>query len=244
VAADPSLRADLFGDVARPRARFTDPPSHRARFTHSSAFVELLTPSAHTRDLVWEVTGLASRVGLLRRPYDPFDHFVEPFAGEWATVYRCGDVLDNVAAGLADVATSLGEAAERRLPQVWTGNAAATCVAHLLALARHLALAEAPVTRLAARYRRCAETVHAVGELAAGVAGELMDRCVWLLLAVASRGAPDAAALVAELRAVAVVVGRAVAFRERGRAAVRTHRAWCDAFTVGPGGAVRPRLSS
>ena len=97
---------------------------------YQPSWFDLLSPTSLARDAIWKLTGVAARVGILDRAYDPFEFIVCPFVGDWAGLLRCAEVFDHVADLLRDEARALN-GADAMVAEVWTGNAAAMCRANL-----------------------------------------------------------------------------------------------------------------
>jgi hypothetical protein len=173
-AVSQHLGPDVFSDRANPTSSLVKPADHNADFPYQPSWYDLLSPTSMARDLVWKLTGIAAHLGVLDRPYDPFEWFVEPYVGDWAGLLRAAEVFEHVAACLDGETAQLTQAGTA-VTQVWHGNAAGLCAANLSAFQSRLAGGAAPLRDLAGVYRQVAAGVHDNGEMMATAIMSLFD---------------------------------------------------------------------
>lgn len=167
---------EVFNDRSDATAALLAPADHRADMPYQPSWYDLLSPTSLVRDLIWKLTSMAAKLGVLDRPYDAFEFFVDPYVGDWAGLLRCAEVFDHVADFLAAEAGDLDYAASET-PQVWHGNAAGLCVTNLGSFRAIVADGSAPLRDLAKAYRSVANGVHDNEELMSTALTSLFD-CV------------------------------------------------------------------
>jgi hypothetical protein len=229
--ADPSAAAAIFEDGAEPSAHLRPPPDYTSRFPYQPDYTDLVSPSSVGRDAVWCVTSLAAKFGLLDRGYDPFEAFVKPVSGDWAGLYACGDVFDNLALELAESGGSVA-AATRPLDQVWTGNAADGCGRFLDHFGHTLAASTGPLSAIAKEYRAAAQGAADLGELIGTLLSELLDHTAFALLNATTEGAFTLPQLLDDLRVVVRAVKKLIDMVSAVDATLTALQASLNAFGI------------
>lgn len=195
----------LFTDDAEPVDLLVRPPDHHADHPLHMRWTDVLSPTSLARDVVWEATTLATDVGVLDRPYDPFMEWVKPWLGDWAGLRACADVFTAVAAATSVMALNVRHGA-LSAQAVWTGNAADGCVRSMAKLHSTLAATPDPLRRIADEYRHAAEEVHRLSEACAGLVVEIVDLALMILLEA------QAAAATIETVVGPIVLGAVIAY--------------------------------
>jgi hypothetical protein len=165
---------ELFGDRVDATTALLAPADHRADMPYQPSWFDLLSPTSMARDLIWKLTNVAAKLGIVDRPYDPFEFFVDPYVGDWAGLLKCAEVFDNVADFLTAEAGELDYAATET-SQVWHGNAAGLCIVNLDGFKAIVADGSQPLRDLAKAYRSVAIGVHDNEELMSTALTSLFD---------------------------------------------------------------------
>ena len=196
-AVDPDLlvlRADpldppvaLFTDVARPTDVLTAPPSHGGEERDPVNFLrEPFSLGRTLRELVWELTSLATRLGWCDRPVDVFAELVRPVMGDWPALLRFADVVTNVGRACSMINQNLVEN-EINVREVWKGEASDACQAHVRLFGRSHLETQQWVDQIAGCYRQAGTGVCALNQKLGDALVRLTD------LALAALAAAEAA---------------------------------------------------
>ncbi len=175
--AERNLGPEIFDDRDHPAADLPVPADHHGDMPYKPGWFDLLSPTSLARDAVWELTGLAARMGILDRAYDPFELIVCPLVGDWAGLLRCAEVFDHVADFVHDEARVI-RGVELMVPEVWTGRAAAACRANLGDFSVALGAGQDPLRSAATAYREIAVGVHDNADLLGTVVTEIADLAI------------------------------------------------------------------
>jgi hypothetical protein len=208
---DPTISAHLADQSAGPEI-FADPsclalqppPDYESEFPYEPEWYDLLSPTSIARDVVWYVTSLLAKLGLLPEPCDPYETFTRPLCGDWAGLERVSFALTEVARALSYVSARIDTEAGA-LDRVWTGHAASNCRSALLRFAHDLHPAVDIAVQIAADYHEVAVTARTQGKALGTAVSTLVDLC-------ASLGVETGAELAAE------TLGDASAVRRLGEA--------------------------
>ncbi len=209
VIADPAAGPELFGDRVAPAGNYRPPPDRHGRFPYRPQWSDMFSQASLARDTVWEATVIATRLGLLDRPLDPYEALVAPLSGDWAGLYACGDVLDAIAAALDGCARSLADCSTG-IGRIWTGQAATGCSLGLARFGATLGTAAGSARDIGTMYRSVAQGVHANAELLGEVVTALIDHAVGVAETIGSGGLLAPVAATSAVRSVAVLAVRAV----------------------------------
>lgn len=147
--------AGAFQDVAKPASHYKPPKDYNEEMPYQPHWSDLASPTSLLRDAIWTVTGAAASLGICDRAYDPFEVILKPLVGDWAGMRACADVFRNVGAATADMTTNTRWSAQG-IGEVWQGNAADSCQAHLYVLAKALDSAKKPLDAIAQEYEGAA----------------------------------------------------------------------------------------
>jgi hypothetical protein len=171
--ADLGLGPDIFDE---PTCSGGYPVPHDYRFDYQPIHskLDLASPTTYVRGVVWQVTSWLADAGLIDRPIDILQEYVEPVTGDWAAFRRCADVWATVAAEVGSNADWIDHAA-RALPSAWTGNAASDCDTALETFVTDLRAAAGTLGNLAQTYRETAEQVKALTDLLITALTALID---------------------------------------------------------------------
>jgi hypothetical protein len=167
---------EVFDDRSDPSSALVAPADHHSDIPYKPSWYDLLSPASMLRDLIWKLTGVAARLGILDRQYDPFEFFVDPYVGDWAGLLRSAEVFEHVADFVAGEANELDHAVTLT-PEVWHGNAAGICLANLGGFKAVVSDGSTPLRDLARAYRAVASGVHDNEELMSTALTSLID-CV------------------------------------------------------------------
>ena len=142
---------------------------------YQPSWFDALSPTSIARDAIWKLSEIAAHLGILDRPYDPFEMLVEPFVGDWAGLLRCAEVFGNVSI-MADAESGAVLDAKTSVPLVWTGNVAGMAVLNLESFALTLSKAPTALDALATAYREVAYGVQDNANLIEMVITSLIDQ--------------------------------------------------------------------
>lgn len=177
-----------FGDRVEPQSALVPPKDYSGTFGLEQTFPPLLSPAGMAREVIWKVTELATRLGILDRPYDPYMEYVRPFVGDWAGLRACADVFEHLGTAARDMSTNVyGAAIGTRI--AWQGNASDSCQNVLKKTEIALREADAPLGKLAEQYKDVAERTHKIASEVAGLLVEATDLAVIALAEVAAAAA-------------------------------------------------------
>jgi hypothetical protein len=165
--ADQSLGPGIFLD---PKCfSLQTPPDFSLSHPYHPSWFDLLSPSSITRDVIWSVTWLLTKMGLFPGPCDPYEAVTEPVCGDWAGLERTSFALLQIVNALFFVNARVDNGATT-LDRVWTGHAAGNCRHALKGFAKDLEPAWDLLIRIASQYHEVSEAARKHGEaLAAGV---------------------------------------------------------------------------
>lgn len=169
-----SLGPFIFDDVSTPLAGLIEPIDHHLDMPYEPGWFDLLSPGSILRDVIWYVSGVAARFGLLDRAYDPFEYLVGPYIGDWAGLLRCAEVFEHVGDLLLGDALAI-EIAYGLVPSIWTGNAAGLCVENLSDFVDCLRDGVLPLRNISATYRAVARGAHDNAMLLSTLLTDLFD---------------------------------------------------------------------
>jgi hypothetical protein len=170
--ADQQVGPEIFYD--RFPLRLAIPPDFSAQYPYQPSWFDLISPSSITRDVIWGASWLLSKLGLLDRPWDPFQAITEPICGDWAGLETVSFALRQVVAALKYVSDHVDGGAGT-LDRVWTGHAAGNCHSALQRFARDLGPAQGLVNQIADQYHQVAEAARKQGEILATAVTLLVD---------------------------------------------------------------------
>src|SRR5439155_10052047 len=147
--ADQSLGPGIFAD---PQClTLATPPDYQVQYPYHPHWYDVLSPTSIPRDVIWYVTGVLAKLGLIPEQIDPFETVTAPLCGDWAGLERVSFTLTEFALSLSFVSTSIDHEATV-LDRVWTGHAAGNCRSALRRFAHDLRPAQELVIRMAAEY--------------------------------------------------------------------------------------------
>ncbi|GAA5196984.1 hypothetical protein GCM10023322_67220 [Rugosimonospora acidiphila] len=236
--ADPGLGPGVFSDPVCPSSWYRQPPDHRSDYPCQFSCFDAVSPTGWGREMIWRITGLAARFGLIDRPYDVLMEAVEPLCGDWAGYLACADVYDNLAGAINDTARCMVEGGDA-IARVWTGNAAEACAQGMGRFATELTSAVAPLHRTATAYREVAEGVYLQAEVVAAALTMILDTMVESALQPETLGllepfelateVSDLIRIVEKIREIGRLVARA---RDVADASMNTASSGLDGFGV------------
>jgi len=192
-----------FTDAVEPQERLKPPPDYNTAFPHEPQWYDIVSPGALLRDAIWTVTGAAASLGICDRAYDPYEVILKPLIGDWAGVRGCADVFRNLADATSDMGMNLlwgSQSAET----AWTGQAAAGCVAHLVAGTKGLVNAQQPLRGIAQEYEGLANSMNEFRNTIAQLLNDIADAAV---MAAASAGVAGLAGSTGVGLPIALIIG-------------------------------------
>jgi len=170
-----------FKDRAEPQTHLTPPPDYSAEYSFEMKWYSYLSPTSYVRSLIWEVTSLAARLGILDRPIDVFIEWLKPWLGDWAGFRACADVHERL--GEATIAMNSNVRSGAVDSQfAWTGNAADAARHDLHTISAALFGAEPKLKELSAEYKSVAESTFKLAESVSGLMVVAIDLAVMALL--------------------------------------------------------------
>lgn len=199
----------IFDDRRTPAAALIPPSSHYADLPYQPGILDVLSPSTIGRDVIWRATSFLTHVGVMDRPIDPLETFVQPMVGDWAGLLRCAEVFVHIADLLARCGDCVTDAA-LLVPKVWAGNVEGMCVLNLNGFATSLAQGILPLTDLAAMYPRVATGVQDNAVVMETVISDLIDLGSDLVLAEIGSSLLDIWAVSTQIRNFLRTVGTAI----------------------------------
>lgn len=169
----------LFGDCAEPQSKYLPIADYNAdpAYQFEPQLWDIASPASIVRDVIWEATSLLAKLGVCDRAYDPYETWIKPLSGDWASVRGCADVFGSISAALEDMADNVRWAA-LGLDQVWSGRAASELQAHLLLSAKKLADAAEPLAALAEPYTIASKGMFDIGKLVGSLISDLLDAAI------------------------------------------------------------------
>src|SRR6266542_1560487 len=84
--ADQSLGPEIFADPAPLVLKI--PPDFRAEHPFEPSWTDVFGPSSIDRDVLWAISKVGVRLGVLDEPIDAFEAFTLPLCGDWAGLER------------------------------------------------------------------------------------------------------------------------------------------------------------
>ncbi|MDV6014422.1 hypothetical protein [Haloechinothrix sp. LS1_15] len=193
-----SAQAGAFEDVADPTGHYRPPADYSDRMAYEPGWTDYAGPSSAARSLIMTLTG-----------NDIFEEILKPVCGDWAGMAATAEVWRNAAAATSDMGDNVRRSAQG-LAEVWQGNAADGCQAHLLELARALEAATGALESLGDQYEAAAEGAQDLRDALGPVVADAADAA---LKAGASMGISGLAAKTGVGLPVALVVGAFAASR-------------------------------
>lgn len=157
-----------FADRDEAQQHLTAPGDYAAGHDVEMKLYQYLSPSSYVRQIIWEATSLGARLGICDRPIDVVEEFMHPWLGDWAGIRAMADVYVNL--GFATTAMSRNVVSGTVDAQfTWSGNASDAARRDLSRTSTAIAQADPRLTELADEYKKVAETVRELTELAAGI---------------------------------------------------------------------------
>jgi hypothetical protein len=170
-----------FRDRSEPQNLLKAPADYSADYSFEMKWHSYLSPTSYLRMLIWEVTSLASRLGICSRPIDVFVEWLKPWLGDWAGFRACADVHDRL--GKSTVVMSANVRSGTIDSQfAWTGNAADSSRHDLGDTGAALEQAQPKLADLSAEYKSVAESTYKLAESVAGLVVVAIDLAVMALL--------------------------------------------------------------
>ncbi|WP_433379851.1 hypothetical protein ACQPZX_14220 [Actinoplanes sp. CA-142083] len=197
-------------DVREPRGRLDHVPFDDSAYglDYQPKWHDMISPAASLRTAIYEVTALASKIGMCDRAYDPYEVVLKPICGDWAGMARLGHVMNQLEWCLRDVATNLGWTGQGIL-SVWMGNAGDAASAYFFTMAKTLDTTASTLDGLGQMYRDAArgafELADTIGSLLSGIA----DAAIFAAAAGATAGGSAATGFGLPPAALAAIGGAA-----------------------------------
>src|SRR2546430_7292510 len=170
--ADQTLGPEIFADPRKLVLKI--PPDFRGEFAYQPTWTDLLSPSTIDRDVIWSLTGVAAKLGLLPHPIDPYETFTLPLFGDWPGMARVSFALTQVAQAVSFVGERIDSGAVA-LDRVWTGHAASNCAEALGRFTLDLEDAEGILYELATMYHDVAVAAHDKAEALSVLVALVLD---------------------------------------------------------------------
>lgn len=193
VIAWPTTEPDMgslgFADRGEPQNVMTAPPDYSGEYRFEMKWHSYLSPTSHVRNVIWEATGLAAKLGIGQRPIDIFVEWLKPWLGDWAGFRACADVHRNLAVAALTMSANV-RSGSIDAQFVWTGNAADASRRDLANIGDALNRANTKLDELSAEYISVAENTYKLAEAVAGMVVVAADLAVMALLelTLATRG--------------------------------------------------------
>jgi uncharacterized protein YukE len=166
-----------FEDKEEPGDSLREVEDRNGEFPYEPSWMDAGSPAQLCRDVVYEATNLATQLGLMDRPIDPYEDVCKWFAGDWAGFAECRDVFDNLANACQSMSANLHWGA-RSIESVWQGNAADGCENHLFKAADAVSEVSEPLRELGEKYVEAAEAMHKLGSAMGTCISALVDACI------------------------------------------------------------------
>jgi hypothetical protein len=195
-------------DVREPAGRLGHVPFDDSAYglDYQPKWHEMISPASALRNAIYQVTALASKIGMCDRAYDPYEVVLKPICGDWAGMARLGHVLNQLEWCLRDVASNLAWTAQGTL-SVWMGNAGNGASAYLFKMAGTLDTSASTLDGLGKMYSQAAQSAFdladTIGSLLSGVA----DAAIFAAAAGATAGGSAATGIGLPLAALAAIGG-------------------------------------
>jgi hypothetical protein len=170
-----------FSDRFEPQTNLTPPPDYSGDFGFEMKWSSYLSPTSYVRELIWEVTFLAARLGLCDRPIDVFTEWLKPWLGDWAAFRACADVHERLGNATASMGWNVRSGAVDS-QFAWTGNAADASRHDLHTIDMALQQAEPKLDDLSKEYKSVAESTFKLADAVAGLLVVAMDLAVMALI--------------------------------------------------------------
>jgi hypothetical protein len=178
---DRHVNSFSFADRDEPQDTMTPPPDYSGEYRFEMKWHSYLSPTSHVRNVIWEATGLAAKLGIGDRPIDVFVEWLKPWLGDWAGFRACADVHQNLAAASVTMGVNvLSGSLDSEF--VWNGNAANASRHDLAIIGDALNLANTKLNELSAEYRSVAENTYKLAEAVAGLVVVAADIAAMALL--------------------------------------------------------------
>jgi hypothetical protein len=170
-----------FSDRYEPQTNLTPPPDYSADYGFEMKWYSYLSPTSYVRNLIWEVTSLATSLGICDRPIDVFTEWLKPWLGDWAGFRACADVHEH----LGDTTVAMGwnvrsGAVDSQF--AWTGNAADASRRDLHTIDMAVQQAEPKLNELSTEYKSVAESTFKLADAVAGMLVVAIDLAVMALI--------------------------------------------------------------
>lgn len=145
-----------FKDVMEPRGRLNEIKDYRDEMRSDYDWWDAFSPMTAIGAALEAVSHVASWLGALERPINPWDEIVKPWVGDWAGLRAAADVLNNVGWAINDVGINI-QWASQGTQGVWQGNAGDGAAVYLMKLVKPFEEAFKPIDQLAGQYRVASE---------------------------------------------------------------------------------------
>jgi hypothetical protein len=184
--------------IAQPdAAQWLSPPSEPEDsigngFANPLDFLNLVSPSAWINEAIKSLTGT-----------DVFYWFTDCLTGDWAAIWRFGDVMDNLATFMGQLGANITNAASGVDPW-WDGNAADSAEVFLRQLGAFVSAHEPALRTIAKSYHDAAKGAWLLGSQLGNILQTLCDRAI-------AAGVSAAAGTVLAETGVGAIVGYALA---------------------------------
>lgn len=178
---DPDMGSLGFADRGEPQNIMMTPPDYSSQYRFEMKWQSYLSPTSHVRNVIWEATGLAAKLGIIDRPIDVFIEWLKPWLGDWAGLRACADVHHNLAVATLTMSANVRSGSIDSQP-VWAGNAADSCRRNLANIGSALNHANTKLDELSAHYVKVADNTFKLAEAVSGLVVVAADLAVMLLL--------------------------------------------------------------
>jgi len=195
-------------DVREPRGRLGPVSFDDSAYglDYQPKWHDMISPAATLRTAIYDVTALASKIGMCDRAYDPYEVVLKPICGDWAGMARLGHVLNQLEWCLRDVAYNLAWTAQG-IRSVWMGNAGDAASAYFYKMAKTLDTSASTLDGLGTMFSEAArgafELADTIGSLLSGIA----DAAIFAAAAGATAGGSAATGIGLPLAALAAIGG-------------------------------------
>ncbi|MFI5897319.1 hypothetical protein ACIA5D_45225 [Actinoplanes sp. NPDC051513] len=197
-------------DVREPRGRLGHVSFDDSAYglDYQPKWHDMISPAASLRTAIYEVTELASKIGMCDRAYDPYEVVLKPICGDWAGMARLGHVLNQLEWCLRDVATNLAWTAQG-IRSVWMGNAGDAASAYFFKMAKTLDTSASTLDGLGKMYSEAARGAFDLAETIGSLLSGIADAAIFAAAAGATAGGSAATGIGLPLAALAAIGGAA-----------------------------------
>jgi hypothetical protein len=226
-----------FIDRAEPQNLLTRPRDYSSEYAFEMKWYSYLSPTSYVRELIWEVTSLATRLGICDRPIDVFIEWLKPWLGDWAGLRACADVHEQLGKSAIAMSGNVRSGASD-LNFAWTGNAANASRRDLHVIDTALQQAEPKLRELSGEYKSVAESTFKLAEAVSGLLVVAIDLAVMALLELEAAAAtsPTVVGPVAFGAAAAATVWRIIDIASKIFDCIKTAEYGAKAFSAGLAG--------